>query len=73
MKIKLPRVAAAMAERGMSVKKLGILTGVSSVTISKILGKRSAAKPATVAKMAAALGLSVEETGVEVYMPRSEG
>ncbi len=60
MNINARRIEVLMAKQGISMTKLGELSGVSRQNISTIV-RRGTCAPATAGKLARGLGISVEE------------
>lgn len=65
MNINLSKLEVLLAERGMTKANLAVSCGMSRQSISTIL-KRGTCEPRTAGKLAAGLGVSVEDIRREV-------
>jgi DNA-binding Xre family transcriptional regulator len=61
MRIDKKKFDLAMAENCFSAKRLSSITGISTVTITKIKNGSQKARPQTIGKLAKALNVKVEE------------
>lgn len=61
MKINVDRLKIAMAENCITAVELSNKAKVSRGTITNLMGNKTDASPATIGKMAKALGVSIEE------------
>lgn len=60
-KVVFPNIARAMCERGLNQKELAALVGIEDQTISRILCGRNSTRLDTAFKIAAVLGMTVDE------------
>jgi len=61
MKIDKKKLDLAMAENCYSAEELSNLTGISTVTIARIKNGSQRPRPATIGKIAKALGIKVQD------------